>query len=32
MVKSEFRYKKVKCPLAKMFPFEAILSSYMYSI
>ena len=32
MVKSNFHNKRDKCPLAKMFPFEAILVSYSIKI
>ena len=32
MVKSNFRNKRDKCPLAKMFPFEAIHVSYSIQI
>ena len=32
MVKFKFHNKRVKCPLAKMFPFEAILVSYSIQI
>ena len=32
MVKSNFHNKRDKCPLAKTFPFEAILVSYSIKI
>ena len=31
-IKSNFHNKRDKCPLAKMFPFEAILVSYSIQI